>query len=168
MDSDLLLHVYQKQAKMIYFYLRKNGCHHEDAEDIVQESYTQFMRYCKGVASDKALSYIFTTAINLFRKLLKQRGKEQVIAIDDQLFWSNFSNDRDTETIILAIEQKDEIIHTLASMQDLFRQLLLLKYDFQYSYQQISLLTGLKEETVKTYLYRARKAFYLKWREQHG
>ncbi len=43
MDSHLLLEIYNKQAKMIYFYLKKNGCSHEDAEDIVQESYTKFI-----------------------------------------------------------------------------------------------------------------------------
>ncbi len=31
MDSHLLLEIYNKQAKMIYFYLKKNGCSHEDA-----------------------------------------------------------------------------------------------------------------------------------------
>ncbi|MGF7015042.1 hypothetical protein [Ornithinibacillus bavariensis] len=39
MDSRFLLNIYNEQAKMIYDYLKKNGCSHEDAEDIVQESY---------------------------------------------------------------------------------------------------------------------------------
>ncbi|SEK57904.1 hypothetical protein [Carnobacterium iners] len=55
MDSKLLLELYNKQAKMIYFYLKKNSCSHED---IVQESYMKYIIYSSDVSSDKALSYI--------------------------------------------------------------------------------------------------------------
>ena len=83
---NFLLEVYQKQAKIIYYYLRKNGCSHEDAEDVVQESYMKFIVYSSGVPSDKALSYIFTISINEFRKMLKKKGKERVLTIDDNHF----------------------------------------------------------------------------------
>ena len=49
MDSQFLLEIYNKQAKMIYFYLKKNGCGNEDAEDIVQESYMRYIAYRSGV-----------------------------------------------------------------------------------------------------------------------
>ncbi|WP_233505288.1 RNA polymerase sigma factor [Sporosarcina sp. BI001-red] len=75
MDSKFLLKLYKEQAKMIYFYLKKNGCSHEDAEDIVQESYMKYIAYSSGVPSDKALSYIFTVALNEFRKKLKKMEK---------------------------------------------------------------------------------------------
>ena len=86
---------------MIYFYLKKNGCSHEDAEDIVQESYMKYIAYSSGVPSDKALSYIFTISMNEFKKMLKKKGKEQVISIDDHHFWNNFANDQDTESSVL-------------------------------------------------------------------
>ncbi len=41
MDSHLLLQLYQKQGRLIYYYLKKNGCSHEDAEDLVQESFAK-------------------------------------------------------------------------------------------------------------------------------
>lgn len=167
MDSHLLLEIYKKQAKMIYFYLKKNGCSHEDAEDIVQESYTKFIAYSSGVSSDKALSYIFTISMNEFKKLLRKRGKKQYISIDDDYFWNNFANDQDTELSVLTIEMNHEIALVLDRIQEIFKQLLLLKYELELSYKEISLLLGLKEETVRTYLFRARKEFQKKWRELH-
>jgi RNA polymerase sigma factor (sigma-70 family) len=167
MDSHFLLEVYKKHAKMIYFYLKKNGCRHEDAEDIVQESYTKFIAYSSGVPSDKALSYIFTICMNEFKKLLKKQGKEQIISINDEYFWNNFANDQDTELIVLTIEINHEISFVLDRIQEIFKQLLLLKYELELSYKEISLLLGMKEETVRTYLFRARKEFQKKWRELH-
>lgn len=152
---------------MIYFYLKKNGCSHEDAEDIVQESYTKFIAYSSGVPSDKVLSYIFTISMNEFKKLLRKLGKEQSISIDDDQFWNNFANDLDTELSVLTIEMNHEIAFVLDRIQEVFKQLLLLKYELELSYKEIALLLGMKEETVRTYLFRARKEFQKKWRELH-
>lgn len=168
MDSKFLLEIYAKQAKMIYFYLKKNGCSHEDAEDIVQESYMKYIAYSSGISSDKALSYIFTISMNEFKKMLKKKGKEQVISIDDHHFWSNFANDQDTESSVLNIEMNQEISFTLEKMKEVYRQLLVLKYELELSYNEIALLLGMKKETVRTYLFRARKEFQEKWRDLHG
>ncbi|MEK4130034.1 RNA polymerase sigma factor [Solibacillus sp. FSL W8-0474] len=165
MDSHLLLEIYKKQAKMIYFFLKKNGCSHEDAEDIVQESYTKFIAYSSGVPSDKALSYIFTISMNEFKKLLRKQGKEQSISINNDHFWNNFADEQDTELVVLTIEMNHQIKLVLKHIQEIFKQLLLLKYELELSYKEIALLLGMKEETVRTYLFRARKEFQKKWRE---
>ncbi|MBD8521237.1 RNA polymerase sigma factor [Lysinibacillus sp. FSL R7-0073] len=167
MDSHLLLEIYNKQAKMIYFYLKKNGCSHEDAEDIVQESYTKFIAYSSGVPSEKALSYIFAIAMNEFKKRLKKKGIERAISIDDHRFWNNFENNHDTELSVLNIEMNQEISLILESIQEIYKQLLLLKYELELSYKEIALLLGMKEETIRTYLFRARKEFQKKWRNLH-
>lgn len=164
MESQLLLEIYNKQAKMIYFYLKKNGCSHEDAEDIVQESYMKYIAYSSGVPSDKALSYIFVIAMNEFKKTLKKKGKEQLILIDDHRFWNNFANDQNTESSVLNIEMNHEIAITLERIQEVYKQLLLLKYELELSYKEIALVLGMKEETVRTYLFRARKEFQKMWR----
>ncbi|OLO37066.1 RNA polymerase subunit sigma-24 [Alkalihalophilus pseudofirmus] len=163
MDSELLLELYTKQAKMIYYYLKKNGCSHEDAEDIVQESYMKYIAYSSGVSSNKALSYIFSIAMNEFKKVLKRKGKEPVMTIDDEHFWNNFISEDDPVANVLKLESKIEVVRTLNHLQENYRQLLLLKYELEWSYKEMALLLGMKEETVRTYLYRARKDFQKKW-----
>ncbi|ADU29220.1 RNA polymerase sigma factor [Evansella cellulosilytica] len=167
MDSEFLLQLYNKQAKMIYYYLKKNGCSHEDAEDIVQESYMKYIAYSSGVSTNKALSYIFSISMNEFKRILKKKGKEQVMSITDERFWDNFSNDHDTESSVLTIEMNNEIVHTISQLQEVYKQLLLLKYELELSYKEIGLLLGMKEGTIKTYLFRARKEFQMNWRTLH-
>ena len=153
---------------MIYFYLKKNGCSHEDAEDIVQESYMKYIAYSSGVSSDKALSYLFTISMNEFKKMLKKKGKEQVISVDDHHFRVNFENNQDTESSVLNKEMNQEISFTLENMKEVHSQLVVLKYELELSYNEISLLLGMKKETIRTYLFRARKDFQEKWRNLHG
>ena len=167
MNSKFLVELYKKQAKMIYFYLRKNGASHEDAEDIVQQSYVNYMSYSSGVDADKALAYIFTIVLNEFRKRLRKKGREQIVSIDQDYFWNNFSNEEDPETNLLAIEKTEEITVVLEEMKETFRSLLILKYDLNLTYKEISLLLGMKVETVRTYLYRARIEFRNLWRDLH-
>ena len=105
--------------------------------------------------------------MNELKKLLRKRGKELSILIDNEHFWNNFADDQDTELSVLTIELNHEITVVLDGIQEIFKQLLLLKYELELSYKEIALLLGMKEETVRTYLFRARKEFQKKWRELH-
>ncbi|MFV8830548.1 sigma-70 family RNA polymerase sigma factor [Alkalihalobacterium sp. APHAB7] len=116
------------------------------------------------MSSYKALSYIFSIAMNESKKVLKKKGKEQVISINDDRFWNIYANDHDTEPSVLTIEMNNETVQTISQIQEVYKQLLLLKYELELSYKEIGLLLGMKEGTIKTYLFRARKEFQKKWR----
>lgn len=163
MDSRKLLEIYKKQAKMTYFYLRKNGCDHEDAQDIVQESYKKYILYSSGVSADKALSYIFTVALNDFRKRMRKSGRVEAVSIDNDYFWNHFSNENSPESRLLDKEKKEQVRKALGETKETFRILLILKYEMELSYEEISVLLGMKIETVRTYLYRARNEFKEIW-----
>ena len=105
--------------------------------------------------------------MNEFKKKLKKKGKEQLISIEDHHFWNNFSSEQDTESDVLNIEMSQEIILTLGHLKEVYRQLLFLKYELEFSYKEIALLLGMKVETVRTYLFRARKEFQVTWRNLH-
>lgn len=168
MDSRKLLEIYKKQAKMTYFYLRKNGCDHEDAQDIVQESYKKYILYSSGVSADKALSYIFTVALNDFRKRMRKSGRVEAVSIDNDYFWNHFSNENSPESRLLDKEKKEQVRKALGETKETFRILLILKYEMELSYEEISVLLGMKIETVRTYLYRARNEFKEIWGDLYG
>ncbi|WP_245637756.1 sigma factor-like helix-turn-helix DNA-binding protein [Cytobacillus solani] len=90
-----------------------------------------------------------------------------MISINDDRFWNNFTNDHDMESNVLTIEMNKEIALTLNCIQENYKQLLLLKYELELSYKEMALLLGMKEETIRTYLFRARKDFQKKWRNLH-
>lgn len=166
MNDEILLDLYKQQAKIIYLYLLKHGCPREDAEDIVHESFVKAIQYMDGIANDKLPSWLFTVSINQYKNWLKRKSIVQHIQIDER-FWENLSDTGEVETIVLKKEKLDQTIHCLQQLKEINRELLLMKYEMDLSYQEIGTMLGMKEEQVKTYLYRARNEFKKKWREFH-
>lgn len=67
------------------------------------------------------------------------------------------------EVLLLQKEKREEIDRVMEELPALHRQLLIMKYELDLSYQEISGLLGIKADLVKTYLYRARKQFQKKF-----
>lgn len=47
MSKEVLTELYNRQARIIYGYLLKHGCRKEEAEEIVQESFTKVRGRCR-------------------------------------------------------------------------------------------------------------------------
>jgi RNA polymerase sigma factor (sigma-70 family) len=163
MDSHLLLDLYKKQSKIILGYLIKNGCTKEEAEDIVQDSFVKAIQYMDGVSKEKLPSWLFKVAINEFKNRIKKHKKLYYMSIDVEDFSNKFAQDGDFTEDILKEEHNIEVKNCLNKLKDGYKDLLILKYSLELSYKEISLLLGIRETVVKTYLYRARKEFEKEW-----
>lgn len=165
MDNEILLKLYKSQGKIIFGYLIKCGCSKEEAEDIVQDSFVKAIEYMDGISSEKLSSWLFTVALNNFRNSKKRENRIRQVNIDENHFLENLSNDVDIVEFMLSKENSKEIRSCLESLKDEYRTLLIFKYDMELSYKEISRLIGISEDTIKTYLYRARNEFKRNWRD---
>ena len=163
MDSQLLLELYRRQAKIIFGYLIKNGCTKEESEDITQDSFVKAIQYMDGVSKEKLSSWLFRVAINEFRNRIKKQKKLYRLSINEEEFLNNISQEEDFTKDLLLKERKQEVKYCLNKLKDGNKNLLVLKYEMELSYKEIGLLIGSKETVVKTYLYRARKEFEKEW-----
>jgi len=163
MDTQLLLELYKKQSKIILGYLIKNGCTKEEAEDIVQNSFIKAIKYMDGVSKEKLPSWLFKVSLNEFRNLIKKQKKHFQIGIDEEEFSNKLSVDGDFTEDLLIAERNNEVKSCLNKLKGGYKDLLILKYAMELSYKEISLLLGMQESVVKTYLYRARKEFERMW-----
>lgn len=166
MNDDIITQLYISQMSIIYKYLIKLGCSKHEAEDIVQEAFTRAMEHMDGVRVEKLRSWLFTVAINVFRTF-KKRNNRLSFSLDEEQYYNNFCNEDEVETSILVTEKGNYVKKTLDSLKQQYRTLLLMKYQADLSYKQISILLGIPENTVKTYLYRAREEFKERWRENY-
>lgn len=163
MDNQLLLELYKKQSKIILGYLIKNGCSKEEAEDIVQDSFVKAIQYMDGISKEKISSWLFKVALNEFRNRMKKQKKLSQLSIDEEQFSSMLLQDGDFTEGLILIEQNKEVKNCLNKLKNGTKDLLILKYSMELSYKEISLLLGMQETVVKTYLYRARKEFEKEW-----
>ncbi|BDR66498.1 hypothetical protein K144316041_07080 [Clostridium tetani] len=79
----------------------------------------------------------------------------------------DISSDINIEKNLLSKEKSNDIKLCLNSLKEKSKSLLILKYDMELSYREISILLGIKEDTIKTYLYRARNEFKKVWRDKY-
>jgi RNA polymerase sigma factor (sigma-70 family) len=166
MDTDAITQLYKSQMSIIYKYLIKSGCSEYEAEDIVQEAFTRAMVYMDGVRVDKLPSWLFTVAINIFRTTRKRNNRIS-FSLDEEQYSNNFYSEDDVESSIITTEKGKYVKQALESIKEEYSTLLVMKYQADLSYKQISLLLGIPENTVKTYLYRAREEFKERWKEYY-
>ena len=166
MSYDAITKLYMTQGSIIYKYLIKLGCSKQEAEDILQESFTRAMEHMDGVRVEKLRSWLFTVSINIFRTF-KKRNNRLSFSLDEKQYCNNFYSEDDVESSILIEEKGKYVNETLEGLKEQYKTLLIMKYQADLSYKQISILLGIPESTVKTYLYRAREEFKERWRANY-
>ena len=168
MKKDLLVGLYKRQAKVIYGYLIRHGCRKEEAEDIIQDSFIKAIEYSSGVKPDKFSSWLFMVALNQYRNEWKKKQRRTILTIDEERFVSTIALEEDFFEELEIKEKQTNVKDCLEEMKSGNRDLLILKYDMELSYKDISTLLGVSLDHVKTYLYRARNEFKKIWREKYG
>ena len=167
MSNELINEMFQKKMKLIHRYLIKLGCSQYNAEDIVQDTFYKALKYIDGIQVDKLSSWLFKVAINKYYDLCRKNNRHINLSIDEEIFKESLTDHKLVEDFILNIEKKDEILKILNSISDIHKNMLLLKYDMELSYKEIAELLDINDNTVKTYLFRAREQFKKNWRDKY-
>ena len=122
----------------------------EQAEDVVQESFTRVWEKVKTVDFAKAKSYLFTTAHHVMIDEFRQR--QHFVSAED----CTPSEDGTHKT---PYPDVNDILHkALTTLPEAQRNALLMRDYEGYSYQEIGNITGMTEAQVKINIFRARTA----------
>lgn len=161
MKNDLMSKIFMDKMNIIYCYLIKLGCNQEDAEDITQDTFYKALKYIDGIGvSQISSSWLFKVAINKYYDLYRTQKRHVQVIIDDEIFKSDNNL---CEDYIIDLERKEDVLRILNSLNNIQKNLLILKYNMDLSYKEISNVLDINESTVKTYLFRAREQFKNKW-----
>ena len=138
----------------IYHNLCSMGANPEDAKEIVQESLYRGFLNIDGINSQSFRSWLYRVSINQYYDLCRKKKRRSIIEFEDDLVIDEENN---VENTVINQELKDEYEQVLHRLKPLERELIKMKYEDEYSYKEISEHLNLKENNVKTYLYRTRK-----------
>ena len=165
MQTSSIENLYREKSRIIFRYLLKLGCPKEDAEDIVQTTFSKAFEHMIHLNTDNPSAWLFKVSINHYHDLCRKQQRYPYAKIDDTFFANMLKVDEDGEQLVLRKEQKQDIERVLNQLSPTQSNLLLLKYEMDLSYEEISILLHMKIDTIRTTLYRSRKIFKQKWSE---
>lgn len=165
MDKSLIIELYKKQFKIICLYLIKCGCSSSDAEDIVHDSFIKAIEYMDCVEIQNLSSWLFTVCMNNYKNRIKRGKIIELVSVNEERFHEKLVEEGNIEQSIIDKELCLKITTILNKLKEEEKSLLIFKYELDLSYREISLMIGSSENTVKTYLYRARNKFKKEWRK---
>ncbi|PKP03959.1 MAG: RNA polymerase sigma factor [Bacteroidetes bacterium HGW-Bacteroidetes-9] len=131
----------------VYRFILKNIGDEERARDIVQDSFFKMWEKAGDIASEKAKSYLFTTAYHTMIDDIRRQKRTSRLddAVMPELTVDHSFNDLQ-EILSVALTRLPDIQKSVITLRD---------YE-GYSYEEIGKITGLNESQVKVYIYRAR------------
>ncbi|MEN9972403.1 MAG: hypothetical protein RIS20_750 [Bacteroidota bacterium] len=135
-------------ADRLYRFALKNLNDSDLAKDFVQDAYEKLWVRIDQVDNNKVKSYLFRTVVNA-QIDRSRRAKLQ------QNHLATINVHQTEEQIPFDVQEKiDEGVRRLSEIQ---RTVLTLRDYEGYSYQEIAEMSGLSEDQVKVYIFRARK-----------
>jgi RNA polymerase sigma factor (sigma-70 family) len=152
------------ELNIVYRYLRKLGISHPDAEDAVQETAYKFLLYYDSIKASKIRSWLIRVALNFY---YDQYRKQQRYKLDLDANVAKLVAEDQPEELILEKERNNELSFAISRLKPYFKELLLLKYQYGLSYEEIAELLESNINSVRTNLFRARKQLAKIYREEN-
>lgn len=135
-------------ADYLYRFALKSTRNEADAQDIVQSAFEKLWKNRDKVNAASCKSYLFTVA---YRQMIDSHRKSNRVVLKDKID----ENEKTTDNIP-SYETKEILNHALYRLNEVQRNLILLKDYEGYSYKEIAEITSLNISQVKVYLHRAR------------
>lgn len=143
--------LYNKHAKDLRNYLFYKFGNLESAEDIVQESFIKLWQKCADVVLEKAKSFLYTIATNMF---LNEKSHDKVVLKYQQIPQDD-TNVESPEFLMLEKEYMDKLQKVLADLPDGQREVFLLNRIDKKTYTEIADLLNLSVKAVEKRMHNA-------------
>lgn len=128
-------------------------------EDAVQEVFIKTYQNIQGFDGDRPFSpWIYRIAHNTFVNALRQKSRNPIIAVDLDALIAHPSYERDPESEEEVAEIKKRIDEGLANLSSKYREVLILYYVENLSYQEIADILRVPLGTVGIRMKRARES----------
>ena len=149
---EYLFNIY-RDAILRLFVQRMGGAY--DADDLLQETFIKVYINIHRYSADYTFGqWVYTIARNTFIDFVRRRQDD--LSIDDR-FYAPASSAPTPEESVINLQQRSQIEQYLDRLAPRYRQLILMRFFEEYSYEEIAAKLALPLGTVKTQIHRARE-----------
>lgn len=131
----------------VILFLKRKGATQQDAEDAVAQTYYKIYVILPKVTSENLRPWFYRVALNNFIDLCRKTKREKLF----------LERQQETEDIFGNATEKQAFLEHLVDISKDYQEILILKYYYNFSYDEIAELLQIKPESVKKKLQRARK-----------
>lgn len=162
-NQDYFLHIVNRyEAKLLRFILRISNVSVDEAKDLLQEVFIKTYQNLNGYdPSLKFSSWIYRITRNhVISHYRKNKNKQTLVSSDvnDELL-NNLISDFDIVKVVDQQILSQKILKILNKLDDKYKEVIVLKYFEEKSYNEISDIIKKPQGTVATYLNRAKIQF---------
>ena len=154
-DNDAFEYLFNRYRDAIHrlFVQRLGGVN--DADDLLQETFIKVYINLHRYSADYTFGqWVYTIARNTFIDFVRRRQDDLPI---DERFAAPALNAPTPEESVINLQQRSQIEHYLEHLAPRYRQLILMRFFEEYSYEEIAAKLSLPLGTVKTQIHRARE-----------
>ncbi|HZE88411.1 MAG TPA: RNA polymerase sigma factor [Verrucomicrobiae bacterium] len=163
MDEEAFRGFYARTSRPLHGYLAHIAGSVTLADDLLQESYYRFLRARRPTMTDDQMkSYLFKIGSNLVRDHLRGAKHRELPAAEGLVENTPGAGDEGE-----AAGRRADVARVLAEMTPRYRQLLWMAYVEGASHVEIAQVVGLKSQSVRPLLFRAREKM-LALLKKHG
>lgn len=138
----------------IYWYIRRSVVDHDDAQDILQETFIKAYRHFWQLRDLAAAGqWIYKIATNEVRRWMKKRSRSLSVPIEEELV----SELEASLGVDLVKAEAVALQKGMLELSPLQKEVFSMRYFDDLSYEQISYITGSKVETLKVSYHQAKK-----------
>lgn len=154
-DDAAFEYLFNRYRDAIYrlFVQRLGGVN--DADDLLQETFIKVYINLHRYRPDYTFGqWAYTIARNTFIDYVRRRQEDLPI---DERFAAPASNSPTPEESFINLQQRRQIEHYLERLSPRYRELIVMRFFDEYSYEEIAAKLSLPLGTVKTQIHRARE-----------
>ena len=145
-EESVFNRMYKTHSKALYNFMYYKCGDVAKSEDFVQESYVKLWNNCAKVAIDKAKSFLFTCANNMFLNYVNH--KKIVLRHHQSIPTKDYTN-QDPEFLIEEQEFLKKLKQTIADLPEDQRTIFLLNRIDKKKYREIAQIQGISMKTVE-------------------
>jgi len=153
-EKDHVTALFEAYRWTMYNEARQIPTSHEDAEDAVQEAFIiihDHLNKLTDITCHKTRGYVVLVAKNLAKNKLRKRRRERTMQMEDMTY--ELPDTKESTHTRMEIE---EVISEIESLPETPREILLLKYYHQCSDKELAAIMGIRHDTVRKRVERAR------------
>jgi RNA polymerase sigma-70 factor (ECF subfamily) len=152
-DPDAFGELYRRYRNALFTFCTRMVGDQNHAGDLLHDVFLKLYRSAATIHDPGALRiWLFRVARN--EVLMAARQNREIAAQDPDLIWDSET----PETLLESAERSEVLQHALASLKAEYREVLLLREEGGLSYSDIAFITGDSESSVKSRLFKARRA----------